>query len=160
MKYASKIAESVEYLQEAERKRGRAQDRDRLRFLRLLKSGEARSQAAAGAAIGLCERHSQRLWHIYQTGGLEALMKKPVRRSWGKLDSFQISQLRQYLLDNQAQTLADIQAYLAGSLGVQYTIGGASDLCKRLKIKRKRGRPVHVQQQPGAIDSFKKSGQS
>jgi len=39
----------------------------------------------------------------------------------------QISHLRQFLLDDQAQTLADIQAYLLRNLGVDYTIGGISD---------------------------------
>lgn len=67
-----------------------------------------------------------------------------------------MSRLGQFLLDDQAQTLADIQAYLAGSLGVEYTIGGLSDLCKRLNIKRKTGRPVNVRQPPGAIEFFKK----
>jgi hypothetical protein len=37
-------------------------------------------------------------------------------------------------MDDQAETLADIQTYLQNNLGVNYTIGGLSDLCKRLKI--------------------------
>ncbi|RCR67622.1 helix-turn-helix domain-containing protein [Larkinella punicea] len=156
MKYADKIKEEVDFLLEAEKRRGPALNRDRARFLRLLKSGECHSQAAAGATIGLCQRHAQRLWHTYQQGGFDALMSGPSRRGWGKLSSVQITRLRQFLLDNQAQTLAHIQAYLAGSLGVIYTIGGVSDLCKRLKIKRKTGRPVNIRQQPGAIEVFKK----
>lgn len=75
----------------------------------------------------------------------------------GKLSTFQITRLRQYLFDDQAQTPADIQAYSAGSLGVNYTIGGVVDLCKRLKIKTKTGRPVHAHQQPGAVEAYKKS---
>ncbi|WP_374755847.1 helix-turn-helix domain-containing protein [Dyadobacter luteus] len=73
------------------------------------------------------------------------------------MSSVQISQLRAYLLSDQAPTLADIQAYLAGSLGVNYTIGGVSDLCKRLKIKLKTGRPVNVRQKPGSVEEFKKN---
>lgn len=156
MNYAAKIKEEVGFLLQAEQRRGSALNRDRARFLRLLKTGQCRSQAAAGASIGLCERHAQRLWQTYHRDGFEALMVGPSRRSWGKLSSYQISCLRQFLFDNQAQTLADIQAYLAGSLGVNYTIGGVSDLCKRLKIKRKTGRPVNIRQPPGAIDFFKK----
>jgi transposase len=156
MNYADKIKEEIDFLLEAEKRRGNALNRDRARFLRLLKSGECNSQAAAGAAVGLCERHAQRLWHLYRKGGFEALMVGPSRRGWGKLSSQQISYLRQFLRDNQAQTLAHIQAYLAGSLGIQYTIGGVSDLCKRLKIKRKTGRPVNVRQQPGDVAFFKK----
>ena len=65
--------------------------------------------------------------------------------------------MRRFLLDDQAQTLADIQTYLKDRLGVSYTIGGLSDLCKRLKIKLKTGRPVHVHQPPGAIEEYKKN---
>ncbi|WP_374755820.1 helix-turn-helix domain-containing protein [Dyadobacter luteus] len=60
-------------------------------------------------------------------------------------------------MSDQAQTLADIQAYLAGNLGVKYTIGGVSDLCKRLKIKLKTGRPVNVRQKPGSVEEFNRS---
>lgn len=54
--------------------------RDRVRFIRLLKSGEAFTQSTAGQVIGLCERQSQRLWRIYQQEGLAGLQKKP---AWG-----------------------------------------------------------------------------
>lgn len=157
MNYAEIITESVESLLEAEKRRGSALYRDRARFLRLLKTGECKSQACAGAAIGLCERHAQRLWQTYRQAGFDGLMQRPSRRGFGKLTSQQISHLRQFLHDDQAQTLEHIQTYLSGSLGVEYTIGGVSDLCKRLGIKRKRGRPVNVRQKPGAVDLFKKT---
>jgi transposase len=157
MNYAALITETEADLLAAEHARGSALDRDRARFLRLLKSGQCRSQAQAGAAIGLGERQSQRLWHTYRRGGWAALKSHPVRRGWGKLTSAQLTALRGYLHDDQAQTLADIQAYLAGSHGVKYTIGGVSALCKRLKIKPKTGRPVNVRQKPGAVEEFKKT---
>ncbi|MBC3789492.1 helix-turn-helix domain-containing protein [Spirosoma utsteinense] len=156
MKYADKIHEDVDFLQRAEKAQSNAINRDRIRFLKLLKTGRANTQSAAGEAIGLGQRHAQRLWHTYQQGGFQALMVKPTRHSLGKLSSVQISHLRQFLFDDQAQRLEDIQAYLAGSLGVEYTIGGVSALCKRLKIKQKTGRPVNVRQRPGAIAFFKK----
>lgn len=156
MNYADKIGEDVDFLQQAEKHQSSAINRDRVRFLRLLKTGQANSQRGAGAAIGLCQRHAQRLWHTYQKGGFQALLVKPTRHSLGKLSSVQMSQLRQFLFDDQAQRLEDIQAYLSGSLGVEYTIGGVSALCKRLRIKQKTGRPVNVRQQPGAITFFKK----
>jgi hypothetical protein len=87
MKYETKIVESIEYLVEQERKSTLAQIRDRVRFIRLLKSGEAKTQSAAGQLIGLCERQSQRLWRIYQQEGLAGLQKKPSWGYWGKLSS-------------------------------------------------------------------------
>jgi hypothetical protein len=47
MKYSTQINESVDFLLEAEKKRGNALDRDRARFLRLLKTGECKSQASS-----------------------------------------------------------------------------------------------------------------
>ena len=146
MKYASKRQKSIDYLLEQERKSTLALIRDRVRFIRLLKSGEAKTQSAAGQVIGICERQSQRLWRTYQQEGLSGLQKKPSWGYWGKLSSVQITQLRQFSVDNQAETLADIQAYLKNNLGVSYTIGGVSDLCTRLKIKLKTGRPVNIRQ--------------
>jgi transposase len=157
MDYTTKVTETVDFLLEVEKKQSQAVQRDRVRFVRLLKSGEATTQGAAGRLIGLSERQSQRLWKLYREQGLEGLTADNFAGYWGKLSSVQISHLRQYLFDNQAQTLADIRAYLEGSLGVAYTEGGVSDLCKRLKIKLKTGRPVNVRQEPGAIEAFKKN---
>ena len=157
MKYADIIKESESDLLQLEKREKNAMRRDRIRFIRMLKTGQFRSQSAAGAAIGLGERQSQRLWSSYVKEGITGLLSTYSERWWGKLSSVQISQLRTFLLSDQAQTLADIQAYLAGNLGVNYTIGGVSDLCKRLKIKLKTGRPVNVRQKPGSVEEFKKN---
>ena len=154
MKYADIITESTADLALLEKREKNVMRRDRIRFIRSLKSGEYRSQARAGAAIGLGERQSQRLWNSYVKGGIKELLSTYSDRWWGKLSSVQISQLRKFLLSDQAQTLADIQTYLDGNLGVKYTISGVSELCKRLKIKAKTGRPVNVRQKLGDVDEF------
>ncbi len=156
MNYVDKITQELALLQTAEKQQTKAQLRDYVRFLRLLKSGECTTQTQAANQVNLSLRQAQRLWKRYHQEGFEALIKDRQATYMGKLSTTQISRLRQFLLDDQAQTLADIQAYLAGRLGVNYTIGGVSDLCKRLKIKRKTGRPVNLRQQPGAIAFFKK----
>lgn len=156
MNYVDKITQELAVLQTAEKQQTKAQLRDYVRFLRLLKSGECTTQIQAANQVNLSLRQAQRLWKRYHHQGFEALIEDRQSTYIGKLSTTQISRLRQFLLDDQAQTLADIQAYLVGSLGVNYTIGGVSDLCKRLKIKRKTGRPVNLRQQPGAIAFFKK----
>lgn len=156
MNYADQITQDLPYLQLLEKQLIKAQLRDYVRFLRLLKAGECSTQQAAAQLVNLSLRQAQRLWKRYRQDGLDALIQTRQAGYLGKLSTTQMSRLRQFLFDDQAQTLAHIQAYLAGSLGVNYTIGGVSDLCKRLKIKRKTGRPVNVRQQPGAIEFFKK----
>jgi transposase len=156
MNYADEITQDLPYLQLLEKQQIKAQLRDYVRFLRLLKAGECSTQQAAANQVNLSLRQAQRLWKRYRQDGLDSLIQTRQAGYMGKLSTTQMSRLRQFLFDDQAQTLADIQAYLAGSLGVTYTIGGVSDLCKRLKIKRKTGRPVNVRQQPGAIEFFKK----
>lgn len=157
MNYALKIQEDLLTLQATEKKQTKAQYRDYVRFLRLLKSGEAKTQAQAAKAINLTLRQAQRIWRNYQQNGLQKLISPPQSTYIGKLSTTQISHLRRFLMDDQASTLTDIKDYLSGSLGVNYTIGGVFDLCKRLGIKPKTGRPVHAHQPEGGVDTYKKS---
>lgn len=157
MDYSLKISEELTQLQTLEKQQTKAHLRDYVRFLRLLKSGHCTTQTQAAQQINLSLRQAQRLWQAYQKQGLASLLQPRKATYFGKLSTTQISHLRRFLLDDQAQTLADVQAYLAGSLGVEYTIGGVFDLCNRLKIKAKTGRPVHAHQAPGAVETYKKS---
>jgi transposase len=157
MNYAKIITESEDELVALEKKQAQVINRDRVRFLNLLKTGQVTTQEAAGEAIGIGQRQAQRLWKRYRTKGLSDLIMPAKRLRWPKLSSQQISHLRQFLLDDQAQTLEHIQTYLAGNLGVKYSISGIATLCKRLKIKPKTGRPVNVRQVPGAVEEFKKN---
>ncbi len=157
MNYADKITQNLDDLLNLEKKQINARLRDYVRFLRLLKSGQATTQQAAADHLNLSLRQAQRLWQRYQHQGLDALVESRYVAYWGKLSATQLAQLCTFLFTDQAQTLRDVQIFLADSLGVSYTIGGLSDLCKRLKIKPKKGRPVNIRQEPGAVDTFKKS---
>ncbi len=157
MNYADKITQNLGDLLVLEKQQTNARLRDYIRFLRLLKAGTAKTQQQAADQLNLSLRQVQRLWKPYQQDGLHKLIESQYVPYWGKLSATQISQLRAFLFTDQAQTLANIQTFLADSFAVHYTIGGVSDLCKRLKIKHKSGRPVNIRQQPGAVEAFKKS---
>ncbi|MEM6963250.1 MAG: hypothetical protein AAF573_00705 [Bacteroidota bacterium] len=60
--YKEEIKEDSTTLSELFRKAKDSKNRDRLRFLLLLKSGEVKIQSAADMAIKLGERQSQNLW--------------------------------------------------------------------------------------------------
>lgn len=157
MKYAELIKESLAELQQLEKQQHKPKLKDRVRFIRYLKEGTAKTQAQAGKLIGLQERQSQNLWQIYRNKGLKALLIYRYEGTTGKLSYYQMSQLRAYLKTDQAATLQQVQAWLSNTFGIHYTIGGLSMLFKRLKIKLKTGRPFNVRQNPEQKVFFKKT---
>ncbi len=86
MDYVDLISESVEELATLEKSQSQALGVDCLRFVRLLKSGQATSQRQAGGLIGLQERQSQRLWPLYRQQGLSGLLRYS-RHLWQTLQS-------------------------------------------------------------------------
>lgn len=157
MTYSSRIAESVDQLRQLESQQKQARQRDRIRFIPLLKEGIAPGQQQAGEQIGLALRQSQRLWQTYAQDGLQALISPAYTPAFGKLSAHQIAQLQAWLRLDQAQTLTHIQTYIQQRWAIYYTLGGLSQLCKRLKIKPKTGRPVNLRQDPAAREAFKKT---
>ncbi len=157
MDYSSRITESVTELTQLEGRQKLARDRDRVRFLRLLKEKTASSQRKAGEAINLAQRQSQRLWQSYTQQGIAGLIGQTYCPAFGKLSACQISQLQAWLRLDEAQTLEHIQVYIQQRWGIRYSVSGISKLCKRLKIKSKTGRPVNRRQNPADLDAFKKT---
>ena len=72
--YGMSIAESVAELQARERAVRGQRAADRVKLVRLLKSGAARSVRQAAATLGYSERQAQRWWACYASGGLAALL--------------------------------------------------------------------------------------
>jgi transposase len=157
MNYSIAITESPEELQALIRAQKLTIKRDRLEFLYLLKTQTVKSQQAAGAQIGLKERQSQTLWHLYKTGGITKLLDLKRQTYFGKLSTAEMSELNTYLKTDKADTLTDIQTWIATTFGVNYTLGGISLLCGRLKIKLKTGRPSNVRKDKEGLESFKKT---
>jgi transposase len=157
MDYEKLIKESAQELLCLEQQQKQAILRDRVRFVRLLKTGQANTQTVAGEHIGLKQRQSQRLWHTYRQKGIEGLLAYPYQGTFGKLSTQQLSQLRTYLKTDSVDTLKQAQAYIQDAFGVGYTIGGISVLFQPLKIKLKTGRPTSIRQDQGERESFKKT---
>lgn len=157
MDYSNRITQSVDELRQLESQQRLARQRDRIRFLRLLKEGTAPSQQQAGQAIGLALRQSQRVWQTYLQRGIDGLIQLNYQPAFGKLSAQQLGQLQAWLRLDQAQTLEHIQTYLRQRWAINYTISGISKLCQRLKIKAKTGRPVNRRQNPADLDAFKKT---
>jgi len=157
MKYEGLISEDLEELGEIEKHQKFVQFEKRVRFLILLKSGEAKTQKEAGSTVGWKLRQSQKIWRLYRERGLAGVLEKEDKRGFGKLSSVEISGLNRYLREFGARSLSEIQRYLKESFGVEYTIGGLSDLCIRLRVKLKTARPSNYQKNEAEVLSYKKT---
>jgi len=157
MKYDELIVESLDELERVEKKQRLVRDEKRVRFLIWLKSGKAKTQKEAGSKVDWKLRQAQKIWRIYRQRGLQGVLAKEDRRGFGKLSSGQINRLNRYLEEFGARSLTEIQQYLRDSCAVDYTIGGLSDLCFRLKIKLKTARPSNYRKDEAAVLAYKKT---
>lgn len=154
--YSKAIKESQVQLRSLERSQTKALLRDRMRFLRLLKSGACTSQAQAGTAIGLGLRGAEKLWRKYSHEGLDVLLRYPYQGRKEKLDAAQKQALRQELAKDQTQSLQQVCQYVGKQSGVHYTIPGMHYVLERMKVKKKTGRPVYHSKDYKGENQFKK----
>ena len=155
--YSSVIKETAHALRQLEREQNKPFVRDRIRFLRLLKTGRCSSQIEAGELIGLRPRSSQRLWQQYRNEGLPALLTYPYQGTACQLSEEQTKRLKAYLTEDQVQFLHEAQAYIQQYFGVRYSTGGLHKLFERLKVKKKTGRPTNYRKDEKGAIRFKKS---
>jgi transposase len=157
LSYQEAIKENVEKLQEAEKGAKQSYVKDRIRFIRYLKEGTAKSQAQAGNLIGLKSRQSQNLWKLYQQKGIAGLLQARKATYIGRLSSIELSRLLQRLDQDQMMSQKQVMAYLEAEMGKVYTQPAIHYLFKRLKVKLKTGRPVNVRKDKAGEEAFKKN---
>lgn len=155
--YHKAIKETPKKLLEKEQEQHKAFLRDRIRFLRLLKSKQCFCQKQAGELIGLSYRSSQRLWKQYREGGFKALLTYPYQGKPCRLSKEQREQLNRYLAQDQVQCLHEAKTYIKDSFGVCYSISGLHKLFGRMKVKKKTGRPANYRKDEKGAKIFKKS---
>ena len=118
MNYQETITESREHLLKLERATKDFKARDRVRFLRLLKTGKAATQKEAGALIGLQARQSQRLWKQYRETGLRAMARSNYRGGAAKLNKEQQAQFVERLKQDDIWRLEQARLFLQQECGV------------------------------------------
>ncbi|MEM9675956.1 MAG: hypothetical protein AAF992_25420 [Bacteroidota bacterium] len=157
LNYSELVQESADELLQQEKAQSKSYLRDRVQFLRLLKTGVAKSQAQAGELIGLRSRQSQNLWKLYQQEGLAGVLRPKPGNHWGRLSSTELSYLLQRLDQDDIKTQKEIRAFLQAEMGQEYTQPGIHYLCKRLRVKLKTGRPSNVRKDEVGAVVFKKT---
>lgn len=156
--YPDRIQESVDTLLAQERRLRRSAVADRIKMLRLLKSGRYRSQRQLAPLLGHSDRTLRRWWRRYQQQGLAGLLAD--RRRGGRRESM-TAQARQALETamqaGQIATLEEARRFLEQQFGIVYQgVSGLSRWCKRHRIKLKTGRRRHARVSPQAQGAFKK----
>lgn len=157
--YGKLIKESDEALRKLEKRHRYSHLMQRVRMLRLLKTGECRSLTEAAAALGYSRRQCQRWLDSYRAGGLAALLENRIaqrgRREW--VDAEAWSSLQAALKRGEIATYKQARGLLAEH-GVHYKDEtGVLRLFRRHQIKLKTGRPRHEKADPEAQESFKKT---
>lgn len=141
LSYPDLIEERAEELARLERARRGTPVADRLKMLRLLKTGAYRSRRALAGLLGYSERQLARWFEVYRAGGLEALTARgQPGGSEERLSPEAWAALEAEMKAGRIVRLRDAQRFLDDEFGASYTIGGLSDLFRRRKAKRKTGR--------------------
>ena len=157
MRYAYEqiVQEAETDLQQQQRRSNKLLVFERLQMLRLFKSGQAKSLAAAAQLVGVSSRSVQTWWKLYRQQGLSGLLALTPTR--------QISLAReqqQALLEAAAtgafSTINEMAAWVEQQFSIHYTEVGMWRIARRLGIKKKTARPRHVQRDEEKVAAFKK----
>ena len=154
--YGALITESVEELQSLLKKATRPLIRRRLRFLLLLKQHTGMSRAVAGKKLGLLPTGAEEMWELYKTGGLEKVTDYPFKGRHSALTPEQQHWLKEEVKKDVVQTLSEACALVREHTGIDYSVSAMHYVFKALKIKKKTGRPSHIDKDQEKADVFKK----
>ena len=144
LNYSEQIKEDVEELSTLLRAQIKSVDRDRIRFLLLLKQGKYTTQKGAAEAVNIGLRQAQINWKTYRQEGISALVgNKPIGAPT-KLSQEQLDQMEERLKADDIQFLHEAVDYVQQEFETSYTLSGMHYVFKRLKIKNKTGRPSNI----------------
>ena len=155
--YALAITEDEAALRREERRvRGRPTV-VRVRALRLLKGGAARTLAGCAGLVGHSPRQVARWWATYRREGLAGLLREPARPGKApRLTPEALAGLEAAMAEGRIATLKDAQAYLAERHGVVYaSLNGVWAQLRKHRIKLKTGRRRHALADAAAQEAFK-----
>ena len=134
--YQDQILESEQELEHLERSlRGQALC-DRVKMLRLLKSGAYDNRRTLAPTLGYSERQLQRWWKLYKKAGIDGLLEeKAVGGSTERVTDAAWQGLKLAMRSGHVKQLKEAQAYLTEYFTIDYSsLQGLSDMIKRRSI--------------------------
>src|SRR5918993_625103 len=158
--YPQVITEELDDLKELEKYHRYSHLFQRLRMLRLLKSGECSNLSEAARALGYSWRQCQRWFASYQKGGIEELLKSRVdergRQELVTPEAFE--ELQEAMKRGEIATISEADEFLREHHGIEYAHpDGVGQLLRRRKVKKKTGRPRHEETDQKEQQAFKKT---
>lgn len=159
IKYSEIITEDSPSLFIEERKQTRAKLRDRIRMLRLLKTGEARSLCAVTTMIGLGITQVRKLFNCYRKEGISGLLLWRYKGNHRKLKAEEEEKIiaESYARENGFVSQKEAQLYILATFGVNMTQPGVSVLFSRNGIRNKTGRPLNILTSKADQEVYKKN---
>jgi transposase len=157
--YPKAIQESEEDLLSLEQRLRGQKAADRVRMLRLLKSGTVKSMKDCAPLVGYSLVQLTRWWDRYHTEGLEELVKqqKPVGQPC-KVTVEAWEGLRAAMRKGDIATMEDARDYLEREWGIRYKNGKSLWwLFKKHRVKWKTGRRRHKKANAEHQAAFKKT---
>jgi transposase len=157
--YPNVIAESPKQLHELEKRHRYTHLFQRVRMLRLLKSGRCCNLGEAAEALGYSRRQCQRWWSTYAQGGVDELLVSRVaergRQEFITEEAWE--ELEEVMKEGRIATYAQAHAFLRDR-GIEYANpDSVGQLFRRRKAKLKTGRPRHEKADPQKQEAFKKT---
>ena len=160
--YPKAIQESEEDLMSLEQRLRGQKPADRVRMVRLLKSGTVTSMKDCAPLIGYSLVQLTRWWERYRTQGLAELVKqqKPVGQP-GKVTAEAWEGLLAAMRKGDIATMEDARDYLEREWGLHYKNGKSLWwLFKKHRVKWKTGRRRHKKASAEHQAAFKKTSEA
>ena len=157
--YPQVITEDPQQLEKLEKRHRYTHLFQRVRMLRLLKSGSCRNLGEAAEAVGYSWRQCHRWFASYRQGGLEELLKSRVdeRGRQELVTSEAFEELQEAMKRGEIATIGQAHRFLS-ERGIEYSHpDGVGQLLRRRKVKLKTGRPRHEKADPQEQEAFKKT---
>jgi transposase len=159
IKYPQAILESEEELTKLEQRLRGQKAADRVRMLRLLKSGAVPSLKDCAPLVGYSVGQLTRWWECYRAQGLAELLKqhKPVGKA-SRLTPEAWAGLLQAMRKGHIATMEDAREYLEREWAISYKNGKSLWwLFKKHRVKWKTGRRRHKKANAEQQAAFKKT---
>ena len=157
--YPKAIGESEEELMSLEQRLRGQKPADRVRMLRLLKSGTVKSLKDCAPLVGYSAIQLTRWWECYRAEGLAGVLKvqKPAGKA-SRLLPEAWAGLRAQMRTGHIATMQDARNYLEREWGISYKNGKSLWwLFKKHRVKWKTGRRRHKKANAERQAAFKKT---